>query len=141
MPEPSRICFLAGAVPYLVLGAAHVWHTPTRVDEKKGLSPRDAGVAHAMAGTSPRLTDRTDLWRAWVGFNYSHSLGAITFGLFVILIGRDAGSFATYASFAVPLALVIAVTYLVLAIKYWFRTPVIGIGFSVVCFALAFLLA
>lgn len=101
MFDPSRYLFLAGAAPFILLGAAHAWHTPVHSDERKGLSPRDPSVADAMRGTTPRLTDRTDLWRAWVGFNYSHSLG----------------------------------------IKYWFRTPIIGIGVSVTCFALAWVLS
>lgn len=140
MPELSRYLFLLGAVPFMVLGAMHAWHTPTRLDEKKGLSPRDEGVARAMATTTPRLTARTDLWRAWVGFNYSHSLGAVLFGAFVLLIGRSAESFALEATFAVPLALAISLVYLVLALKYWFRTPAIGVGLSVGCFVLSWLL-
>jgi hypothetical protein len=140
MADLSRIFFLAGAAPYLILGSAHAWHTPLTPDERKGLSARDPAVERAMTTTSPRLTDRTDIWRAWVGFNYSHSLGAVLFGAFVVLIGWDAGSFATYASRMIPLALIVAVAYLVLGIKYWFRTPIVGIGVSVVCFALAFVL-
>ena len=92
-----------------------------------------------MTHTAPRLTDRTDLWRAWVGFNYSHSLGAVLFGAFVILIGRSAESYAFEAPLAVPLALVVSLCYLVLGFKYWFRTPIIGIGASVGCFAAAWM--
>ena len=140
MADLSRILFLAGAVPYLVLGAAHAWHTPFRIDQKKGLSARDPAVEKAMTTTSPRLTARTDLWRAWVGFNYSHSLGAVLFGLFVVLIGRSEAIYAANASLAAPLALGVALAYLVLGIKYWFRTPIIGIAFSVISFALSWIL-
>ncbi len=140
MPELSRIRFLAGAAPFLILGTAHAWRTPRRPDEKKGLSPRDPSVADAMAHTTPRLTDRTDLWRAWVGFNFSHSLGAVLLGLFVVLIGRNDASSAGQVTFAAPLALAVSLGYLVLGIKYWFRTPIIGIGVSVACFATAWIL-
>ncbi|HTK55555.1 MAG TPA: hypothetical protein VL295_01940 [Gemmatimonadales bacterium] len=140
MADLSRIAFLAGAVPFLVLGTAHAWHTPVRADQKKGLSARDPAVEEAMATTSPRLTARTDLWRAWVGFNYSHSLGAVLFGLFVVLIGRSEASYAANASLAAPLALAVALAYLVLGIKYWFKTPIIGIAFSAVCFSAAWVL-
>jgi hypothetical protein len=137
MPDLSRALFLFGAIPFLVLGSLHAWHTPTRTTERKGLSPRDQGLAEAMSRSTPRLTDRTDIWRAWVGFNYSHSLGAVLFGLFVVLIGRDGESYASNASVAVPLALVVSLGYLVLGIKYWFRTPIIGIGVSTGAFILA----
>ena len=128
MPDLSRVFFLVGAVPFLVLGTLHARATPTRTTEQKGLSPRDQGVAEAMSRTTPRLTARTDIWRAWVGFNYSHSLGAALFGLFVGLIGRSAESYAMNAALAVPLALGVALCYLVVGIKYWFRTPIIGIA-------------
>lgn len=140
MPELDRLLFLAGALPYLLLGSAHAWHTPTRPEEKKGLSARDPGVERAMTTTAPRLTDRTDLWRAWVGFNYSHSLGAVLFGLSVVLVGRNDAVYAANAALAAPLALLVALAYLVLGLKYWFRTPIIGIGVSVICFAFAWLL-
>lgn len=138
--DPAQALFLLGALPFLVLGLAHARYTPVRIEEENGLSPRDPAVARAMAGTTPRLTARTDLWRAWVGFNYSHSLGAVLFGLFVVLIGRSESSFHAEAALALPLALVVSVAYLVLGIKYWFRTPIIGIAFSTTCFALAYLL-
>ena len=140
MPELSRYLFQLGAVPFLVLGALHAWHTPTRTTERKGLSPRDQGLAEAMSRTTPRLTERTDIWRAWVGFNYSHSLGAVLFGLFVVLIGRNAESYALNAALATPLALVLSLCYLVVGLKFWFRTPIIGIGVSVGCFAAAWML-
>lgn len=140
MLAPDRIFFFAGATPYLLLGAAHAWHTPVRPDETKGLSPRDPAVAEAMAGTTPRLTARTDLWRAWVGFNYSHSLGAMLFGLFVVLIGRSEASFRAEAAVALPLSVAVSVAYLVLGIKYWFRTPIIGIAFGLACFLISWVL-
>ena len=80
-----------------------------------------------------------DIWLAWVGFNFSHSLGAVLFGCFVVLIGRNDASYTSQATLAAPLALVVSLGYLVLGIKYWFRTPIIGIGVSVACFAGAWL--
>jgi hypothetical protein len=140
MSDLSRAFFLLGAVPYLLLGALHAWHTPTRTTERKGLSPRDQGVAEAMSRTTPRLTERTDLWRAWVGFNYSHSLGAVLFGLFVVLIGRSTESYAQNAALAAPLALLVALCYLAIGLKYWFRTPILGIAVSTGAFILAWAL-
>lgn len=139
--EISRALFLAGAGPFLVLGAAHAWHTPTRTDETKGLSPRDPAVGEAMARTTPRLTDRTDLWKAWVGFNYTHSFGPVILFCFVMLIGRSEATWAANGSLAAPLALVIALVYLVLSAKYFFRTPTIGVAVSALCFAAATLLS
>ena len=117
MNELSRYFFLAGAVPFIVLGLAHARATPFGVNERKGLSPSDPTLAAAMAKSHPLLTRRTDIWRAWVSFNLTHSLGAVLFGAFVLLLGRNAVTFEQNAAFALPLSLVTSATYLVLAAR------------------------
>jgi hypothetical protein len=75
------------------------------------------------------------MWLAWVGFNLSHSLGAITLGLFVLVVGRSPESFAGQATPCVPLATAVAAVYVVIGMKYWFRTPNAGCALSLVCFS------
>jgi hypothetical protein len=130
----SRYLFLAGGVHFVILGLAHALATPFRAGDRKGLAPSDASLSRAMEETPLRLTRRTDMWRAWVGFNFSHSLGAVFFGLAVWLVGRDGPRFAAESALFGPLAIVVACLYLVLAIKYWFRTPIVGCGVSVALF-------
>ena len=84
--ELSRYFFLAGAFPFIVLGIAHATATPFKASDRKGLSPSDPALGDAMARSHLRLTRNTDMWRAWVGFNLSHSLGVVVFGAFVLLI-------------------------------------------------------
>lgn len=134
MPELSRYFFLAGALPFLVLGVAHALVTPRAVTDLKGLSPSDPELPSAMARSRLRLTRRTDMWLSWVGFNLSHSLGIVAFGSFVVVIGRSSASFAQHAAVAVPLSLLVSSLYLCLAAKYWFRTPIAGCSLSVGCF-------
>lgn len=134
MSELSRYFFLAGAVPFLVLGIAHAALTPLAPTDQKGLSPSDPELPSAMARSRVRLTKRTDMWRAWVGFNLSHSLGATAFGAFVLVIGMDSVVFAQHAAVGVPLSLLVSASYLCLAIKYWFRTPIIACALSFGCF-------
>src|SRR5712692_6945270 len=103
MPELSRYFFLAGALPFLVLGVAHAVVTPLAVADRKGLAPSDVELSSAMAKTRLLLTKRTDMWLAWVGFNLSHSLGILLFAAFVLVIGRNDVSFAEQARLCVPL--------------------------------------
>jgi len=126
MLELSRYLYLAGALPFFVLGIAHALATPVGPADVKGLSPSDPQLAEAMTRSGLRLTRRTDMWRAWVGFNFSHSLGALVFAAFVFVTGRSASVFATEAHVGVPLAVIVSVVYLALARRYWFRTPVHG---------------
>lgn len=132
--ELSRYCFLAGALPYLFLGTAHALATPLRPGEAKGLSPSDPALSEAMTRSHPRMTRRTDIWLAWVGFNFSHSLGVVLFGAFVVLLGRDADTFARNAALALPLSLLASLVLVGLAANYWFKTPLRGCIFSALCF-------
>ena len=140
MQELSRYLFLAGGLPFLLLGTAHAFATPRRTDERRGLSPVDAQLAESMARTRVLLTGRTDMWRAWVGFNLSHSLGAVLFGAVVALVARTPGAFAADAAVFAPLAVAVSLAYLVLAAKYWFRTPIVGCALSAALFSAAWAL-
>jgi hypothetical protein len=132
--EVSRYLFLAGALPFIVLGLAHVAATPRTPAEAKGLSPRDPALRDAMARDTLLLTRRTTLWLTWVGFNLSHSLGALLFGVVTLLIGRTLASFEAQAATFLPLNVAVSAAYLVLGVRYWFRTPIVGISVSSACF-------
>jgi hypothetical protein len=132
--------FLAGAIPFLLLGTMHAVHTPKQPTERKGLSPSDPTLADSMARSSILLTRRTDMWRAWVGFNLSHSLGLVLLGVMVVLVGRTSASFGYNAGLFLPLAVVVSTAYLILGVAYWFRTPVIGMGICLFLFTAAWAL-
>lgn len=63
------------------------------------------------------------MWKAWVGFNISHSPGAIPFGLVYIILAI--GNYACLkSSFALnTLLVVVPLIFPTLAVKYWFSIP------------------
>jgi hypothetical protein len=128
MLELSRYIFLAGALPFVTLGIMHAQLAP------RGLSPRDPALRDAMMRGFPVLTRRVTIWRGWVGFNFTHSLGLVLFGVAVLLIGRSSASFQSQAAIFIPFAIVVSAIYLALAIRYFFRTPILGIALSCLCF-------
>jgi hypothetical protein len=134
MAELSRYLFLAGSLPYLLLGTAHALATPLRPADRRGLAPADPRLSETMARTPLRMTRRTDMWRAWIGFNFSHGLGLVVLGALILLIGRSEVAFRAQASLFVPFALLASCAYLLLATKYWFRTPIIGCALSLALF-------
>jgi hypothetical protein len=134
MEDWSRYLLLAGALPFVVLGFAHAFSTPTRLDGPRGLSPSDVELAKAMSRTRLRLTARTDMWRAWMGFNFSRSLGVLLLGAVVLVIGRSTTSFEAEGRIFVPFSVLGSALYLLLASKYWFRTPVVACALSLVLF-------
>ena len=78
----ARVFFLAGASIVGVLGALHLFYT---FFSDKFLA-RDPAVVDAMKGTSPRISRGTTMWRAWIGFNASHSLGCFSVGAGLVLL-------------------------------------------------------
>jgi hypothetical protein len=135
--ETSRYLFLLGALPFVVLGILHAVKTPLTPDQRKGLSPRDQAYARSMTEQTLLLTRRTTLWLAWVGFNLSHSLGAVVFGVAMLLVARSSAAFEANRAVFVPLAMVVSGTYLAIGLRCWFRTPIIGILISTLCFVLS----
>ena len=49
MTELSRYIFLAGALPFVVLGVVHAFVTPRTSTQAEGLSPRNPALREAMA--------------------------------------------------------------------------------------------
>jgi hypothetical protein len=69
----ARILMVLSASIILTLGAFHLLYTfrgPT-------LTPRDPTLQISMSQVSPVLTKETTMWRSWVGFNATHSMGLI----------------------------------------------------------------
>lgn len=142
MPRARMIAFLLvfGGVVFGVLGTLHVVYTLLDLRNPRRLVPADPSVAQAMANSALRLSGgRTDMWRAWIGFNFSHSLGV----LLVAGLAFWAGSrFNTLpVGVIVPVLTLIGCLYLVLALLYWFRIPAIGVAIGTSCFAAAWILS
>jgi len=135
--EIAKVFFIAGTLPFIVLGLAHWLYTFMDMVRPRKLTPRDDAVRIAMEGTSLRLTTRTTMWKAWIGFNHSHSLGAIVFGLvFLILAAQDFGALARNMPL-MGIAVIVPMIYLWFGIRFWFRTPIIGIAIGAGCMLVA----
>lgn len=96
--------------------------------------PRDAELGKRLRVVSPLLTSETTMWRAWIGFNASHSLGAILFAIFYGYFARFELWFLLSSPFLIALSLIVLVVYLVLARLYWFSAPFLGIAAALALF-------
>jgi hypothetical protein len=132
----EQILLIIGAAIFGVLGALHLYYTFFT----NMFMTRDRKVAEAMKGTSPLLTNRTTMWDTWIGFNGSHSLGAIFIAVFYILLAVTHMDVIRETKSFILLAVLIGASYLALAIKYWFRIPLIGILIATVCFMISAIL-
>src|SRR5215471_16375875 len=83
-----NILLLLGGAVFGVLGALHAIYTLLDLRNPRRLVPVDPSVAQAMANAPLRLSrGRTDMWRAWIGFNFSHSLGLLLFAAVALWAG------------------------------------------------------
>ena len=141
MPRVRMIAFfliLGGAV-FGALGTMHAVYTLLDLRNPRRLVPVDPSVARAMANSALKLSGgRTDMWRAWIGFNFSHSLGVLMVGALAVWAGSRAN---TLPVGIMPALTLIGCFYLVLALLYWFRTPAIGVAIGTGCFAAAWFLS
>jgi len=105
------------------------------------LLPRDPGLKSLMEKAPLVITSQTSYWRAWIGFNASHSLGAIMFGLIYGYLALFQGGFLFGSWFFLTLGLAALVAYVVMAKLYWFRTPLVGISLSLLLYILSVVLS
>jgi hypothetical protein len=73
----ARILMVLSASIIFTLGVLHLVYT----FRGPQLTPRDPSLETRMSQISPVITNETTMWRCWVGFNASHSMGLILFGL------------------------------------------------------------
>jgi len=135
----ARFLLDFGGGIFILLGLLHALYTYLDIDRPRRLVPQDPAVAQAMAKSNLRLSGTgTTMWRAWVGFNFSHSIGVVLFGTVCIAAGSVLGTM-TLPAWTLFFLAVIALIYLVVGLLYWFRIPVAGIVLAAVCLLIAWL--
>lgn len=98
------------------------------------LTPRDPALQISMSQISPVITKETTMWRCWVGFNVSHSMGLILFGLVFGFLALAHGQLLFQSPFLLVVGLAMLGGFVVLCKVYFFRVPLIGISISLVCY-------
>lgn len=122
----------SAAIP-LVLGSLHLLYT----FHGPKLFPRDAALKQRMMEVNPVITRETTMWRAWVGFNASHSLGAILFGAVYGYLSLVHRTFLFESVFLLVLGLALLLVYTFLGKRYWFSIPFRGLLLSLILYVLA----
>ena len=127
----------SSAAIILLLGLVHLLYTFSG----SKLLPRDHELQLRMQEVTPVLTRQTTMWKAWVGFNASHSFGAILFGAVYGYLSLVHSAFLFQSPFLLLLGLLLLFGYVFLGKRYWFSIPLRGILAATVLYALAILIA
>ena len=93
-----------------------------------------------MQTTSLRITGETTVWRAWIGFNASHSMGALLFGLVFAYLAAAHPELLFGSVFLLAVGFAMLCGFVVLAKLYWFSVPFAGLTVSLVCYGASIVL-
>jgi len=133
------ILLILGGTVFGVLGGLHAIYTLLDLRKPRRLVPVDPAVAHAMANSAVRLSGGAmDMWRAWIGFNFTHSLGVLLLAALAIWAGARINRLPVGI---IPALTLIGCIYLVVAMRYFYRSPAIGVAIGTGCFAAAWVLS
>ena len=87
-----------------------------------------------MKQVAPRISGEMTMWKAWISFHVSHSIGLMLFGLIFGYLAVCRWEVLLQSHFLAGLGLLVLVAYLVAYIVvariYWFRAPLIGVSLA-----------
>ena len=129
----ARVLMVFSAGVILTLGVVHFIYTFWGAK----LTPRDAALQVSMTQVSPVLTKETTMWRAWVGFNASHSMGAMLFGLVYGFLAMAHSQLLFQSWFLLVVGLAMLGGLFALGKAYWFSIPFTGIGVALASYVIS----
>ncbi|MBC7995042.1 MAG: hypothetical protein H7Z15_17570 [Rhizobacter sp.] len=129
----SQILMACSAAILLALGSLHLFYT----FYGSKLTPRDPALQAEMARVAPIISRETTMWKAWVGFNASHSFGAMLFGLVYGQLAIVHSDWLFGSPYLLTVGLVILGGLLAVGKAYWFSIPFRGIALSFACYVAA----
>jgi hypothetical protein len=133
----AQMLVLISAGIIMLLGLAHLAYT-YRGDK---LHPRDSDLLGSLQTTSPVISRQTSMWKAWIGFNASHSLGAILFGVVFGYLALQQPMLLLHSYVLGFTGLMVLGAYLAMAKLYWFKRPLQGIALALVFYVAGFIVA
>ena len=125
-----KYLWITGSSIFLVLGTIHLYYTFFT----SKFSVRDPATGEQMKKTFPVITRKTTMWKAWIGFNASHSIGAMYFGGINLLLAALYFEWLKHQCILPLLTSLVSLFYLFLGIKYWFGIPRAGTMVASICF-------
>jgi len=131
------LLMVASASVLFLLGALHFIYT--FIGPK--LTPRDPALRARMEEVSPVISRETTMWRCWIGFNASHSMGAMLFGLIFGFLALAHSSLLFSSPYLLAVGWITVGGFFVLGKLYWFSVPLLGISASLACYTASVILA
>ena len=130
----SLLVAASGAI-VATFGALHALFT----FRGRRLLPRDDALRTRMQEVSPVITRETTMWKAWLGFNASHGLGLVLFGVLYAWLALAHGALLFGSAFLLTLGFAALCAWVVLAKLYFFSVPLRGVVVATVLYVVGVL--
>jgi hypothetical protein len=114
----------------LFLGLLHLVYT----FRGPSLLPRDPSLVESMKAVTLNITKETTVWKAWLGFNASHSMALILFALVYGYLAVAHPAVLYRSNYLQLLGLVMLAGLLFLGWRYWFSVPLAGLAVALACY-------
>jgi hypothetical protein len=125
-----------GSIIIVILGSIHLYYTFFT----NNFFSRNEKMIEEMKSTSPVLTKGTTMWNVWIGFNASHSSGAIFIGIINFYLAIQYFTVLQSDNFFFLFNILTIGFYVWLAKKYWFKIPFAGLLMTLICFFVSYIL-
>ena len=135
--DTTTVLMILSAAIILLLGCAHLLLT----FRGPKLLPRDPELIESMKTATLVITHETTVWKAWIGFNASHSMAAILFGLVFGYLAVAYPAVLYGSLFLQSVGFLMLSGFFVLGWRYWFSVPFTGISISLLCYIASLYLA
>jgi hypothetical protein len=138
--DSARLLFMVGTLAFIVLGGTHALAALGDAFRPRLFTPRDDEVRRAMMATTLVLTERLNLWRSWIGFNITHGLGLVVFGLISLLVALEDFQLTETLEFMMPIAVAVSMTYALLAVRFFYYLAAGVAMLGSACFIISYVL-
>ena len=128
MLAQTLIAASAGIV--LAMGTGHLCLTLFT----NAFQPADAGLEERLKSAPLNFSPRLAAGPAMTGFNATHSMSAMMFGLFYGYLALEHAGFLFQSPYLLGLGVCIFAAYVLIGLRYWFYLPLIGISLAGLCY-------
>lgn len=133
----TKVLMSLSASIILALGVLHLVYTFWGPK----LTPRDPALQVRMEQVSPVITNETTMWRCWIGFNATHSMSLILFGVIYLFLAVRHSEFLFGSVFLLGVGLAMLGGLMLLAKAYFFSIPFAGVAVSLICYVASIVVA
>ena len=126
----AKVLMSVSASIILALGILHLVYTFWGPK----LTPRDAALQASMEQVSPVITNETTMWRGYIGFNATHSMFLILFGLIYLFLALRHTDLLFGSAYLLGVGFIMLGGLAVLAKLYFFSIPFTGVTISLICY-------